>query len=78
VNATDLAQFRLSLSHNRADDTCGYTGTMPCAIFDLDESTTIIGAGDLARFRQLNGKTVGPKCAACPLACEAGPQGSCF
>jgi hypothetical protein len=77
VNAVDLAAFRLSVGKNRTLDVCGYTGDQPCAIFDLDETGTLIGATDLNRFRQLNGKLVGPKCPTCPLACEAGPSGSC-
>jgi hypothetical protein len=77
VNATDLAQFRLSNGKNRTTDTCGYGGNLPCGVFDLDESTSLIGSGDLARFRQLNGKLVGPKCPTCPLSCEAGASGSC-
>jgi hypothetical protein len=77
VHAGDLVQFRASSGKNRTSDTCGSSGTQPCAIFDLDETTTLIGAGDTTVFRQLNGKTVGPKCAACPLACQPGAQGSC-
>jgi hypothetical protein len=77
VNASDLVQYRASNGKNRTGDTCGTTGTRPCAIFDLDEANLIIGAADLARFRQLNGKVIGPKCPACPLTCEAGTTGTC-
>ena len=38
---------------------------------------TLIGAGDLAQFRALNGKAPGPKCPACPQACTAGTAGTC-
>jgi len=77
VGAQDLAQFRASTGKSRTGDTCGTTGTRPCAIFDLDENVSIVGAGDLAQFRTLNGKLPGPKCAACPLPCTAGTAGSC-
>ena len=62
---------------NRTTDTCGTTGTRPCAIFDLDESSLLIGTPDLAVFRTLNGKAPGPKCPTCPLACNAGTAGTC-
>ena len=78
VGAPDLAQFRASNGKSRTVDTCGTTGTRPCAIFDLDEGTAAaIGAPDLAQFRLLNGKVPGPKCPTCPLACTAGTAGSC-
>ena len=77
VNASDLVQFRASNGRSRTGDTCGTNGTRACAIFDLDESGGLIGAGDLARFRQLQGKIIGPRCAGCPLACTAGASGSC-
>jgi len=51
---------------------------VPCAIFDLDEgAAAAIGAPDLARFRQLNGKVPGPRCPTCPLPCAAGTAGFC-
>ena len=79
VGASDLAQFRASNGKNRTGDTCGTTGTRPCAIFDLDEGiAAAIGSPDLAQFRLLNGKVPGPKCATCPLVCTAGASGTCF
>jgi hypothetical protein len=77
VNASDLAQFRTALGKSRTGDTCGTTGTHPCAIYDLDEANTIINASDLAAFRSLNGKAIGPTCPTCPLACQAGTAGTC-
>jgi hypothetical protein len=77
VGAGDLTQFRTANTKNRTIDTCGTSGTRPCAIFDLDEANLIIGATDLNRFRLLNGKLPGPKCAACPLQCDAGTSGTC-
>ncbi|HTO68627.1 MAG TPA: FG-GAP-like repeat-containing protein [Myxococcota bacterium] len=78
VGAPDLAQLRASIGKNRANHNCGTSGTMPCAIFDLDEGTAAaIGAPDLAQFRLLNGKVPGPKCATCPLTCAAGTAASC-
>jgi hypothetical protein len=77
VGASDLVQFRASEGKNRANDNCGTSGTMPCAIFDLDETGAVINAGDLVRFRALNGKLPGPKCATCPLPCQAGTAASC-
>jgi thrombospondin type 3 repeat protein len=77
VNALDLAQFRASNSKSRTGATCGTSGTMPCAIFDLDETGGVINAGDLATFRSLNAKAPGPKCTTCPLHCVAGTGASC-
>jgi hypothetical protein len=77
VGAGDLTQFRASNGKNRTLDVCGTTGTRPCAIFDLDEAATVIGTGDLSTYRALSGKVPGPKCASCPLACEAGASGTC-
>jgi hypothetical protein len=77
VNSSDLAQFRASNGKNRTTDSCGTIGTRPCAIYDLDETGLVLGSGDLARFRLLNGKVVGPRCASCPLPCEAGATGFC-
>jgi Thrombospondin type 3 repeat len=77
VNGLDLAEFRASISRSRATDTCGTTGTLPCAIFDLDEQNLLIGPSDLGRFRALLNKPPGPKCTACPLTCTAGAAGSC-
>jgi len=77
VNTADLTEFRASNAKNRTEDTCGTVGTHPCAIWDLDESGLTISTGDLAQFRLLNAKAPGPKCAACPLFCEAGSAGTC-
>jgi hypothetical protein len=81
VGALDLNQFRASSGKNRDVDTCGTSGTRPCAIFDLDENTTTanaIGALDLNRFRAVSGNVPGPKCTTCPLTCTAGATGTCF
>ncbi len=77
VATADLAELRSSLGQNRALDTCGTLGTRPCAIFDLDESSHVIGTPDLSRFRALSGQPPGPTCPTCPLSCSAGPNGSC-
>jgi len=77
VGSADLLQFRASSGKARTVDTCGTLGTRPCALYDLDETGLVLGTGDLARLRQLAGKTAGPRCPTCPLACSAGPQGSC-
>jgi hypothetical protein len=77
VGPTDLIQFRASSSKSRNGDTCGTAGTNPCAIFDLDEASTLLGPADLGQFRLLNGKAPGPKCTACPLPCAAGTAGTC-
>jgi hypothetical protein len=77
VGPVDLAQFRASNGRNRSAMSCGTSGALPCAIFDLDESALLIGPADLTRFRTLNGKAPGPKCAECPLTCEAGALRSC-
>ena len=77
VSPADLTQFRASNGQSRTGDTCGTSGTRPCAIFDLDQSGALIAPGDLTQFRILNGKAPGPKCSACPLFCEAGAAGSC-
>jgi len=77
VGAGDLAELRASLGKSRTVDVCGTSGTRPCAIFDLDETTAVNGAGDLALFRSLNGKLPGPTCPTCPLTCTAGASGTC-
>jgi hypothetical protein len=77
VGSADLAQFRASNGKNRTTDTCGTSGTEPCARYDLDEASTVIGSGDLTVFRSLSGKAAGPKCPTCPLPCEAGTAGTC-
>jgi len=78
VGNPDLAQFRASFGKSRTGDSCGTTGTLPCAIFDLDEGpAAAIGNPDLAVFRTLFGKVPGPKCPTCPLTCEAGTAGTC-
>jgi thrombospondin type 3 repeat protein len=78
VNSADLTQFRTANGKNRTGDTCGTSGTRPCAIFDLDESGLLINSSDLSQFRLLNGKAPGPKCPTCPLTCTAGTTGTCF
>jgi len=77
VNTGDLTAFRASNAKNRTTDTCGTTGTQPCAIWDLDETGLTINTGDLAQFRLLNTRPPGPKCPSCPLACTAGTAGAC-
>jgi hypothetical protein len=77
VGPADLAQFRASSGKARSATNCGSSGTLPCAIFDLDESALVIGPADLTRFRALSGKQPGWKCATCPLTCEAGTLRTC-
>ena len=89
VNAGDTSQYKLSVNHNRATDTCGTGNVRPCAIFDLDlgqntNNTANINAADTARYKLLVNSPAGPKCAACTgaatntaLPCEAGPDGTC-
>ena len=78
VGNPDLAQFRASFGKSRTGATCGTSGTLPCAIFDLDEgAAAAIGNPDLAVFRTLFGKQPGPKCPTCPLTCEAGSAATC-
>jgi len=62
---------------NRTQDVCGSAGTVPCAVFDLDESGLLINTSDLTVFRSLNAKAPGPKCPTCPLPCAAGTAGTC-
>jgi hypothetical protein len=77
VGSADLSQFRASNGKNRTGDTCGTIGTRPCAIFDLDELSTLISSGDLTVFRTLNGKAPGPDLVPGPMPCSAGANGSC-
>jgi hypothetical protein len=78
VSDADHLQFQASSSQSRTLDTCGTTGTMPCAIFDLNELSTTISGPDLGVFRGLTGFAPGPRCADCPLPCTAGASGNCF
>ena len=78
VGPGDLTQLRASGGNARTEDTCGTTGTRPCAIFGTWTGlNALIGTADLARFRLLANKPPGPKCPLCPLACTAGSDGSC-
>jgi len=77
VTSLDLTQLRAAAGKPRASDACGSDGASPCATFDLNETGTGVGSGDLARFRELILKRPGPKCEACPLACVAGTDASC-
>jgi hypothetical protein len=77
VGTGDIAQLRASSNKPRSGDTCGTAGTVPCAIFDLDELANSIGTGDLSVFRSLSGLPPGPKCPTCPLTCSAGTAGTC-
>jgi hypothetical protein len=79
-----VVQFRASTGKPRTGDTCGTIGSRPCAIFDLDETATNIGTGDLSRLRALSGLPAGGhspansgKCPTCPLLCQAGTAGAC-
>ncbi len=84
MNASDTAQYKASVGSNRALDICGTSHTRPCAIYDIDAANTTgttanIQAADTARYKAL--LLLGPKppkCAVCPLPCEAGTSGSCF
>jgi len=67
VASSDLTQLRASSGKGVYALTCGTSGTVPCAVFDLDESGDVIDSADLTRFRALSGKVPGPKCATCPL-----------
>ena len=77
VSGLDLGEMRLANAMPRSAKTCGSDGATACAIFDLDEIGPTIAGGDLARFRELDRRLPGPKCAACPLACTAGTSASC-
>jgi hypothetical protein len=77
VGPVDLTQFRASSGKSRSATTCGSSGDLPCAIFDLDEASLVIGPADLTRYRALSGNSPGPKCTTCPLTCEAGALRSC-
>ncbi|MGH3645466.1 MAG: thrombospondin type 3 repeat-containing protein, partial [Mycobacterium sp.] len=78
VDGDDYLQYLASTPRNRAQDMCGVTGSMPCAIFDLDESGDSIGGTDLGVFRAFEGFAPGPKCPTCPMGCDAGSAGTCF
>ena len=47
VSTGDLTQWRAANSKSRTGDTCGTTGTRPCAIYDLDEAGLFISNGGL-------------------------------
>ncbi len=83
VNASDTAQFKASTGSSRALDICGTNDSRPCAIYDIDANNFMgpanINAADTARYKAL--LLLGPKppkCALCPLPCEAGTAGNCF
>ncbi len=81
VNTADLAKFKASIGHDRRTETCGTpagSGTLPCAIFDLEPTgVSNVNVADIVRFKLLNGLPMGPKCPTCPLACLAGTDATC-
>jgi hypothetical protein len=86
VGSQDLTQYRASSGKSRAIDTCGTTGTVPCAIFDLNENIgglPNIDSNDLNQYRSLSGKAPGPRCtthctgSSATLPCQAGTAGTC-
>jgi hypothetical protein len=79
VLANDLAEMMASMGKNRTTDTCGVSGTRPCAIFDLDESGGSIGQPDLLRFNVLYNDTGSPpmNTSSGPQGCAAGTSGTC-
>ena len=70
VDNSDYLQFQASNGRHRTQDICGTSGSMPCAIFDLNESALTIGGLDLGIFRAREGLAPGPRCASCPLPCS--------
>ncbi|MEX2204944.1 MAG: thrombospondin type 3 repeat-containing protein [Myxococcota bacterium] len=77
VNTLDLNQLRAATGKPRGADLCGVDGQSPCAVYDLNEAGNSVGGTDLSRFRELNLRPPGPKCAACSLACVAGTDATC-
>ncbi|MEX2208414.1 MAG: thrombospondin type 3 repeat-containing protein [Myxococcota bacterium] len=77
TTAADTAQYRASIGQPNAADACGTLGNRPCAIFDLDPTGDSIDDDDSRRFRELLGSSPGPRCAACPLACDSADPGNC-
>ncbi len=77
VGNTDVGEVRAANNKARSLDQCGPSGARPCAIYDLNETDSLIGAGDTGIARQLANKLPGPKCPSCPLPCEAGSAGTC-
>lgn len=82
VGPADTAQFKASIGKPASGDVCGTSGTLPCAIFDLNltQHTDFVGnisPADTARFKALLSSPPGPKCPTCPLYCTAGISGSC-
>jgi len=79
VGVLDLSLMRSALGKPVAAQTCGPSGTDPCALYDLDDAGASIGAMDLAAFRSLLGYELLPehRCPTCPLTCTAGSARSC-
>jgi hypothetical protein len=78
VNGADTVSFKASIGRSREGFDCGTHHDLPCGIFDLDEGAVLnINGADTSRYKKLIGFPPGPKCTACPLACEAGALRSC-
>ena len=69
VQPADYVQFIASEGRDRTTSTCGTTGALPCAIFDLDGANARVDGADHAVFTVLNGRPPGPRCTTCPLEC---------
>ncbi len=70
VGGTDLAELIASFNKDRSGTNCGTTGNARCEEFDHDNSGQFIGGVDQGTALQFFNHPEGPKCAACPLACE--------
>jgi hypothetical protein len=69
VTALDTIQYKGAINKPILASNCGSPATKPCDQFDLDGVSPVITALDTIRFKAMLNKPVGPKCAACPLAC---------
>jgi hypothetical protein len=65
----DVVAFKRSVGKLRNLDTCGNppTTSSDCAEYDLDGQGVLITPADVSIMKTLVGKSIGPKCDACPL-----------
>jgi hypothetical protein len=68
VMPADVVAFKRSVSKPVWESTCGAgTASNVCAEYDLDGLGMMMSPADVMIMKALVGKSIGPKCAACPL-----------
>ena len=68
VLPADVVAYKNSVGKLRTLSTCGAgTASNLCAEYDLDGLGVLITPADVSIMKSLVGKSIGPKCASCPM-----------